>query len=66
MRAWCTADGSGLLRAYDLRRAVVACWGWGTSTDGAIGADDEVRAASEVANSRESEAALGDWRAGGC
>ena len=59
MQAWCAADGSGLLRTYDLRRAVVACWGWGTSTDGATGTDDEVRAALEVASSRQSEAALG-------
>ena len=57
---WLTADWSGLLHTYCLRRAMAACWGWGTNTGGATGADDEVRAVPEVASSRQSEAALGD------
>jgi len=53
-------DWSGPLRTYCLRRATAACWVWGTNTSGATGTDDEVRAAPEVASSRQSEAALGD------
>ena len=57
---WLPTDWSGPLPTYCLRRAMVACWVWGTNTGGATGADDEVKAAPEVAHSRQSEAALDD------
>ena len=58
----CTADRTGAARyaptaCVGRRRHV----GYGEqNTSGATGTDDEVRAAPEVASSRQSEAALGD------
>jgi len=61
-RAWCTAGWKGLPRTAHPALATAACRG---TTRGSTWSDHGVRATSEVANSRESEAALGDWRAGG-
>ena len=59
MRVWCTADWSGLLHTYCLRRATAACWG---TTHGSTWSDNEVRVAPEVASNkrRQSEAVLDD------
>ena len=55
VRRW--LNWSGLLGTYCLRRATAACWG---TIRGSTWSDHGVRAVSEVASSREGEAALGD------
>ena len=54
-RRWLAQGDGG--RPDAVRTAAAPCWG---TTRGSTWSDHGVRATSEVANSRESEAALGD------